>query len=124
MPGYMPRSLRVYLVDDHDIVRRGLRDLLVMADDINVVGDTASARMAVREIPGLSVDVMVLDLRLQVAARRRRQLRHQAGAQLRHRRGNPSRGSREAPDGPGRGREATPPAPGRPRAMATRTDRA
>jgi two-component system, NarL family, response regulator DevR len=65
MTNYVPRYLRVYLVDDHDIVRQGLRDLLVPAEDIYVVGDSRSARDAVRAIPELRVDVMVLDLRLQ-----------------------------------------------------------
>jgi DNA-binding NarL/FixJ family response regulator len=65
MTSYVSKYLRVYLLDDHDIVRQGLRDLLVPATDINVVGDSASAREAIRAIPQLGVDVMVLDLRLQ-----------------------------------------------------------
>src|SRR5688500_10202579 len=65
MVNYVPKYLRVYLVDDHDIVRQGLRDLLVPAIDIYVVGDSGSAREAARAIPGLAIDVMVLDLRLQ-----------------------------------------------------------
>jgi two-component system response regulator DevR len=65
MTTYVPRYLRVYLVDDHDLVRDGLRDLLVTARDIDVVGDSGSARAAARAIPELAVDVMVLDLRLQ-----------------------------------------------------------
>jgi DNA-binding NarL/FixJ family response regulator len=62
---YVSKYLRVYLLDDHDIVRQGLRDLLVPATDIYVVGDSASARQATRAIPELDVDVMVLDFRLQ-----------------------------------------------------------
>ena len=65
MTNYVPKYLRVYLLDDHDIVRQGLRDLLVPATDIHVVGDSSSAREAARAIPRLDVDVMVLDLRLQ-----------------------------------------------------------
>lgn len=65
MTNYVSKYLRVYLLDDHDIVRQGLRDLLVPATDIYVVGDSASARDAARAIPELGVDVMVLDLRLQ-----------------------------------------------------------
>jgi two-component system response regulator DevR len=52
-------------VDDHDIVRRGLRDLLVDANDIDVVGDSGSVREAVPEILRLETDVMLLDLQLQ-----------------------------------------------------------
>ena len=65
MANYVSKYLHVYLLDDHDIVRQGLRDLLVPAVDIDVVGDSASARHAVHTIPRLGVDVMVLDLRLQ-----------------------------------------------------------
>jgi two-component system, NarL family, response regulator DevR len=65
MTSYVRRYLRVYLLDDHDLVRRGLADLLLPATDIDVVGSSGSAREAVRAIPGLEVDVMVLDLRLQ-----------------------------------------------------------
>ena len=62
---YVPPYLHVYLLDDHDIVRQGLRDLLVPAADIDVVGDSESTRHALRAIPELGVDVMVLDLQLQ-----------------------------------------------------------
>ena len=65
MDTYVRRLQRVYLVDDHDIVRRGVRDLLVNARDIDVVGDSGSAREAVSEILRLDADVMVLDLQLQ-----------------------------------------------------------
>jgi len=65
MASYVPRYLRVYLLDDHDLVRRGLVDLLMPATDIDVVGDGGSARDAVRAILELEVDVMVLDLQLQ-----------------------------------------------------------
>lgn len=64
MASYVSRFLRVYLVDDHDIVRRGLRDLLAPATDIHVVGEAGSARRATEAILEQGVDVMVLDLRL------------------------------------------------------------
>jgi hypothetical protein len=53
MASYVPRYLRVYLLDDHDLVRRGLVDLLTPATDINVVGDSGSARDAVRATASL-----------------------------------------------------------------------
>ena len=59
-----PRPIRVYLVDDHEIVRRGLREILSRAGDIEVVGESASAEEAVRRIPALRPDVAVLDGRL------------------------------------------------------------
>ena len=65
MPGYVSTLVKVYLLDDHDIVRRGLRDLLAAARDIQVVGDSRSARRAARSILDLGANVMVLDLQLQ-----------------------------------------------------------
>jgi two-component system response regulator DevR len=55
----------VFLLDDHDIVRRGLRDLLDTKRDILVVGDSGSARQATHRILELEPDVMVLDVQLQ-----------------------------------------------------------
>ena len=65
MASYVRNYLRVYLLDDHDLVRKGLADLLMPATDIDVIGNSGSARDAVRTILDLDVDVMVLDLRLQ-----------------------------------------------------------
>lgn len=66
--GTMPpraKPIRVYLLDDHDLVRRGLRDLLATARDIHVVGESRSAVAAPDLIVRLNPDVMVLDLHLQ-----------------------------------------------------------
>lgn len=54
----------MYLLDDHEIVRRGLRGLLEAEDDIEVVGESGSARAAIREMPSLHPDVAILDVRL------------------------------------------------------------
>lgn len=56
--------IRVYLLDDHEVVRRGLRDLLDAEDDIEVVGDAGSAGMALAGIAKVRPDVAVLDVRL------------------------------------------------------------
>ena len=56
--------IRVYLLDDHEVVRRGLRELLEVEEDIEVVGESASAQEAARRIPALRTHVMVLDGRL------------------------------------------------------------
>jgi two-component system, NarL family, response regulator DevR len=56
--------VRVYLLDDHELVRRGLRDLLSVEPDIDVVGESGSARQAVLDILRLRPDVAVLDGRL------------------------------------------------------------
>jgi two-component system response regulator DevR len=65
MPGYVSSLVKVYLLDDHDIVRRGLRDLLAAARDIQVVGDSSSTHDAAQAILELGANVMVLDLQLQ-----------------------------------------------------------
>lgn len=56
--------IRVYLLDDHEVVREGLRALLESNDDIEVVGDSGSAIDAAHRIPALRPDVAVLDARL------------------------------------------------------------
>lgn len=57
-------SIRVFLLDDHELVRSGLRQLLEAEPDIEVVGESASAEEARRRIPALRPDVAVLDARL------------------------------------------------------------
>lgn len=57
-------TLRVFLLDDHEVVRRGLRDLLECEADIEVVGESGTAREATARIPALRPDVAVLDARL------------------------------------------------------------
>jgi DNA-binding NarL/FixJ family response regulator len=54
----------VFLLDDHEVVRRGLADLLAAEGDIEVVGESASAVEAAHRIPALRPDVAILDARL------------------------------------------------------------
>lgn len=54
----------MFLLDDHEVVRRGLADLLTNSGDIEVVGESGSAPEAVRRIPALRPDVAILDARL------------------------------------------------------------
>ena len=56
--------IRVYLLDDHEVVRQGLRSLLEGAGDIEVVGESGSAVDATHRIPALRPHVAVLDGRL------------------------------------------------------------
>ena len=62
--GVGPRPITVYLLDDHELVRRGIRDLLEAAGDIEVVGESGLALEAARRIPALRPDVAILDARL------------------------------------------------------------
>ncbi len=54
----------MYLLDDHEVVRRGLADLLTASGDIEVVGESGLAQEAARRIPALRPDVAILDARL------------------------------------------------------------
>jgi two-component system response regulator DevR len=56
--------IRVFLLDDHEVVRRGLVDLLQAGGDIEVVGESGSAQEAARRIPAMRPDVAILDARL------------------------------------------------------------
>jgi len=59
-----PQQISVYLLDDHEVVRQGLRALLEGAGDITVVGESGSALEATHRIPALRPQVAVLDARL------------------------------------------------------------
>jgi DNA-binding NarL/FixJ family response regulator len=56
--------IRVFLLDDHEIVRRGVRDLLEAEPDITVIGEAGTAQSALARIPALRPDVAILDVRL------------------------------------------------------------
>ena len=55
---------RVFLLDDHEIVRRGVRDLIDAEDDMEVVGEAGTAEQALRRIPPTRPQVAILDVRL------------------------------------------------------------
>ena len=59
-----PPPIRVFLLDDHELVRRGIRELLESEGDIVVVGESGTAAEAARRIPALRPDVAILDGRL------------------------------------------------------------
>ena len=59
-----PTPIRVFLLDDHEIVRRGIKELLEGEPDIEVVGESGLAEEATRRIPALRPDVAILDARL------------------------------------------------------------
>ena len=56
--------IKVFLLDDHEIVRRGVRDLLEAAGDIEVVGEAGTAAEAIARVPATQPEVAVLDVRL------------------------------------------------------------
>lgn len=57
-------AIRVFLLDDHELVRRGLTDLLEVEGDIEVVGEAGTAEQALQRISAVPVDVAILDVRL------------------------------------------------------------
>lgn len=56
--------MKVFLVDDHEVVRRGVADLLEEEDDLTVIGQASSVSEALAGVPTLRPDVAVLDMRL------------------------------------------------------------
>jgi DNA-binding NarL/FixJ family response regulator len=58
------KQIGVFLLDDHEIVRLGVRDLLEAEPDIRVVGEAGTAESALARIPALRPDVAILDVRL------------------------------------------------------------
>ena len=57
-------QIRVFLLDDHEVVRRGVHELLTVEEDIEVVGEAGTAAEAITRIPAVHPDVAVLDVRL------------------------------------------------------------
>jgi two-component system, NarL family, response regulator DevR len=57
-------TVRIFLLDDHEVVRRGVRELLEVEDDLEVVGEAGTAEEALQRIPATSPDVAIIDMRL------------------------------------------------------------
>ncbi|MFZ0159815.1 MAG: response regulator transcription factor [Kineosporiaceae bacterium] len=57
-------TVTVFILDDHELVRRGLREILTEAGGIEIVGESGLAKEAARRIPALRPDVALLDARL------------------------------------------------------------
>ena len=57
-------AITVFLLDDHEVVRRGVHELLAAEDGIEVVGEAGTAAEALARIPAVRPDVAVLDVRL------------------------------------------------------------
>jgi two-component system, NarL family, response regulator DevR len=64
VPAAASVPIRIFLVDDHELIRRGLRAFLDDEADIEVVDEAASARDAIGKVPIVKPDLVVLDIRL------------------------------------------------------------
>jgi two-component system, NarL family, nitrate/nitrite response regulator NarL len=61
---YKPQPIRIVLADDHPIVRDGLRKLLTLEEDIEIVGEASDGREVVQVIQDTNPDILILDLRM------------------------------------------------------------
>ncbi len=59
-----PMTTKVFLLDDHEIIRRGLRELFDAEENMEVVGEASTAEEALARVPSTGADVAVLDVRL------------------------------------------------------------
>ncbi len=64
VPDRTKRKIRIVIADDHPIVRDGLRKLLTLEDDLEVVGEAADGREVLDRVQELEPDVLLLDLRM------------------------------------------------------------
>lgn len=62
MTGPRPGRIRILLVDDHAMVRRGMRDFLELHDDLEIVGEAADGAAAIELAAALAPDIVVMDL--------------------------------------------------------------
>jgi two-component system, NarL family, response regulator DevR len=58
------RTIKVFLLDDHEVVRRGVADVLESDEQISVIGEARNVSEALARVPALRPDVAVLDVRL------------------------------------------------------------
>jgi two-component system response regulator DevR len=64
LTGPADQPIRVFLLDDHEMIRRGISDLLDAEPDLTVIGQAGTAAEALRRIPATRPDVAILDARL------------------------------------------------------------
>ncbi len=64
-PGEGADPIRVFLVEDHDLVRRSVAQLIEIEPDIRVIGEAATVAMALRAVQDVDPDIAMIDVRLQ-----------------------------------------------------------
>ena len=78
--GTIDDPIGVFLLDDHEVVRRGVRDLLEAEEGIEVVGEAGTAAEALARVPAARPDVAVLDVVSRTAMRSRSSARSAAAS--------------------------------------------
>ena len=57
-------TIRIIVVDDHQVVREGLRHMLQLEEDIEVVGEASNAKEALAQVESLSPDIILMDIKM------------------------------------------------------------
>lgn len=60
----MDNRISVFLVDDHEIIRDGIKSLIGSYENINVIGEASSGKEAISQLKNLSVDVVLMDIQM------------------------------------------------------------
>ena len=62
----MRNKIRIFIVDDHSVVRQGLKHIVSQAQGLEVVGEAENGWDALEKIPGREIDVVLMDIQMPV----------------------------------------------------------
>jgi two-component system invasion response regulator UvrY len=64
MNPFKNQTIKVFIVDDHEVVRQGLKHIISQAPDIEVIGEAENGARFLEKIPGMAVDVVLMDIEM------------------------------------------------------------
>ena len=64
MSQYKNQTIRVFITDDHEVVRQGLKHIISQASDIEVIGEAENGARLLDQLPGMEVDVILMDIEM------------------------------------------------------------
>jgi two-component system invasion response regulator UvrY len=64
MNPFKNQTIKVFIVDDHEVVRQGLKHIISQAPDIEVIGEAENGARFLEKIPGMAVDVILMDIEM------------------------------------------------------------
>jgi two-component system, NarL family, invasion response regulator UvrY len=64
MNPFKDQTIKVFIVDDHEVVRQGLKHILSQTPDIKVIGEAENGARFLEKIPGMEVDVILMDIEM------------------------------------------------------------